>query len=148
MATSHEGAASTPLAAPGSSAAAGHVGRHGPARERGVDRMAGTARTPDVDAGETTEWAEALEAVLERDGPERAHFLLETLIDKARRSGAYLPYTATTAYVNTIPPGAEARSPGDAALEWRIRSIIRWNRLRRPPSRTRTRGRKRPVRAQ
>jgi pyruvate dehydrogenase E1 component len=90
--------------------------------------MAGTAtRTPDVDAAETTEWIEALEAVLEREGPERAHFLLETLIDKARRSGAYLPYTATTAYVNTIPPGAEARSPGDAALEWRIRTIIRWN---------------------
>jgi pyruvate dehydrogenase E1 component len=89
--------------------------------------MAGTARTLDVDAAETAEWAEALEAVLERDGAERAHFLLETLIDKARRSGAYLPYTATTAYVNTIPPGSEARSPGDAALEWRIRSIIRWN---------------------
>src|SRR3546814_7446098 len=27
----------------------------------------------------------------------------------------------------TIPPPMEAKSPGDAAMEWRIRSIIRWN---------------------
>jgi pyruvate dehydrogenase E1 component len=82
---------------------------------------------PDTDPQETQEWLEALEAVLEREGPERAHFLLEKLIDKARRSGAYLPYSANTAYLNTIPPSREERSPGDAALEWRIRSIIRWN---------------------
>ncbi|REJ74160.1 MAG: pyruvate dehydrogenase (acetyl-transferring), homodimeric type [Acidobacteria bacterium] len=81
----------------------------------------------DVDPQETREWLESLQAVLEREGPERAHFLLETLIDKARRSGAYLPYNATTAYRNTIPPHLEKRSPGDAELEWRIRSIIRWN---------------------
>ena len=81
----------------------------------------------DVDAAETVEWVEALEAVLEREGPERAHFLLEVLIERARRSGAYLPYTATTAYLNTIPPSQQQRSPGDADLEWRIRSIIRWN---------------------
>ncbi|MEM1249129.1 MAG: pyruvate dehydrogenase (acetyl-transferring), homodimeric type [Acidobacteriota bacterium] len=81
----------------------------------------------DSDPLETREWLEALEAVIEREGPERAHFLLESLIDKARRTGAHLPYTATTAYQNTIPPGQEQRSPGDAELEWRIRSIIRWN---------------------
>ena len=81
----------------------------------------------DSDPLETSEWLEALEAVLEREGPERAHFLLESLIDKARRSGAHLPYTATTAYRNTIPVGQEQRSPGDAELEWRIRSIVRWN---------------------
>ncbi len=82
---------------------------------------------PDIDPQETQEWIEALEAVLEREGPERTHFLLEKLIDKARRSGAYLPYSANTAYLNTIPPSQEERSPGDAALEWRIRSLIRWN---------------------
>ena len=58
----------------------------------------------DPDALETQEWVDALEAVLEREGPERAHFLLERLIEKARRSGAYLPFSATTAYLNTIPP--------------------------------------------
>ena len=81
----------------------------------------------DSDALETQEWVDALEAVLAREGPERAHFLLERLVDKARRSGAYLPYSANTAYINTIPPHLEAKSPGDHALEERIRSLIRWN---------------------
>ncbi len=85
------------------------------------------AERADPDPAETREWIEALEAVIEREGVERAHFLLEGLIDKARRSGAYLPYSANTAYLNTIPPSKEARSPGDPAIEWRIRSIIRWN---------------------
>ncbi len=81
----------------------------------------------DSDPLETREWVESLEAVFEREGAERAHFLLEMLIDKARRSGAYLPYNATTAYQNTISAAAEDPSPGDAELEWRIRSIVRWN---------------------
>src|SRR2546428_2256230 len=81
----------------------------------------------DPDALETQEWLDALEAVLEREGPERAHYLLERLIDKARRSGAYIPFSANTAYVNTIPPHMEERSPGNVALEERIRSICRWN---------------------
>ena len=81
----------------------------------------------DPDALETKEWLDALEAVLEREGPERAHFLLERLIDKARRSGAHIPFSANTAYINTIPPHMEERSPGDAALEERIRSYCRWN---------------------
>ena len=81
----------------------------------------------DIDPQETGEWLEALEAVIEADGPQRAHQLLETLVDKARRRGAYIPFKATTAYLNTIPPHMEERAPGDHALEWRIRSIIRWN---------------------
>jgi len=81
----------------------------------------------DPDTLETQEWLEALETVLEREGPERAHYLLEQLIDKARRSGAHIPYNPNTAYINTIPPQMEARSPGDAALEERIRSYCRWN---------------------
>ena len=85
--------------------------------------------TKDIDPIETQEWLEALEGVFEREGTERAHFLLEHLIDTARRSGAHLPYSANTAYLNTIPPAQEERSPGDAAMEWRIRSIIRWNAL-------------------
>ncbi len=81
----------------------------------------------DPDSLETQEWLDALEAVLEREGAERAHYLLEKLIDKARRSGAYLPHKAQTAYLNTIPPHMEERSPGDAALEDRIRAYCRWN---------------------
>ena len=82
---------------------------------------------PDIDPQETQEWLDALEAVLENEGVERAHFLLERLIDKARRSGAYLPYSANTAYVNTIPVQQQERAPGNPAMERRIRSFVRWN---------------------
>lgn len=82
---------------------------------------------PDIDPQETQEWLDALESVLMNEGGERAHFLLEKLIEKARRSGAYLPYSATTAYINTIPTGKEERSPGNNAIEHRIRSYVRWN---------------------
>ncbi len=82
---------------------------------------------PDIDPQETQEWLEALEAVLENEGVERAHFLIERMVDKARRSGAYLPFSANTAYVNTIPVTKQKRFPGDRAMERRIRSFIRWN---------------------
>jgi pyruvate dehydrogenase E1 component len=82
---------------------------------------------PDIDPQETQEWLEALEAVLENEGVDRAHFLIERMVDKARRSGAYLPFSANTAYVNTIPVTQQKRFPGDRAMERRIRSFIRWN---------------------
>jgi pyruvate dehydrogenase E1 component len=82
---------------------------------------------PDIDPQETQEWLEALDSVLAQGGSDRAHYLLERLVEKARRSGAYLPYSATTAYINTIPPGKEDRSPGNYELEQRIRSYVRWN---------------------
>jgi len=81
----------------------------------------------DIDTQESAEWRAALDAVIEHEGPERAHFLLEMLIERSRRSGAYIPFSPNTAYVNTIPPHQEVPSPGDPAIEWRIRSIIRWN---------------------
>ena len=81
----------------------------------------------DIDPEETQEWIESLDSVLEREGPERAHFLLERLIDKTRRSGAYLPFSAKTAYVNTIPLTQQRPIPGDQAIEHSIRSVIRWN---------------------
>ena len=51
------------------------------------------------------------------------------MIAKARKSGANLPYSANTAYLNTIPPDQEERSAGDSGMEWRIRSLVRWNAL-------------------
>ena len=82
---------------------------------------------PDIDPQETQEWLDALEGVLENEGVERAHFLIEKLVDKARRSGAHLPFSANTAYVNTIPVTQQQRFPGDRSMERRIRSFIRWN---------------------
>ncbi len=84
-------------------------------------------RKADSDPIETSEWIESLEAVLAEEGVDRAHYLLERLIDKARRSGAHVPYDATTAYLNTIPPSQEAHIPGDQEMERRLRALIRWN---------------------
>ncbi|MEO8536877.1 MAG: pyruvate dehydrogenase (acetyl-transferring), homodimeric type, partial [Betaproteobacteria bacterium] len=84
-------------------------------------------RIPDIDPQETREWLDALDGVLGAEGPDRAHFLIEQLIDRARRSGAYLPFSANTAYINTIPVEQQVRIPGDQNLEHRIRSIARWN---------------------
>ena len=81
----------------------------------------------DLDPQETQEWVEAMEAVVERDGFERAQFLLRELADHAVLSGVGSPYSANTPYLNTIPPELEVRSKGDQELEHKIRSIIRWN---------------------
>ena len=81
----------------------------------------------DADPIETREWLDALESVIQREGPERAHYLLEQLLDEARRKVGDMPFSATTAYVNTIPPALEVPSPGNHELEQRIRSFIRWN---------------------
>ncbi len=81
----------------------------------------------DTDPEETREWLEALQAIINNEGVERAHFIIESLVDQARRAGANLPYKANTAYINTIPSHLEARIPGNADLESRIRSYIRWN---------------------
>src|SRR6202046_5253063 len=84
-------------------------------------------RQLDTDSLETTEWLDALESVLAVEGPERAHYLLEQLVAKARRGRAELPLSPHTGYPNTIPPQLEERSPGDYELEHRLRSIVRWN---------------------
>jgi pyruvate dehydrogenase E1 component len=81
----------------------------------------------DQDPVETREWLESIDSVLRSEGPERAHFLIERLIDRARRSGAYLPYRPNTAYVNTVSVGQQPEYPGDRALERRIEAYIRWN---------------------
>jgi len=91
--------------------------------------MAANPKHFDIDQQETDDWIESLQSVVERDGIDRAHYLLETLIEEARRAGAYLPYSANTAYLNTIPETREVYTPGDPAMEWRIRSLIRWNAL-------------------
>ena len=85
------------------------------------------AAANDPDAMETREWIEALQAVIESEGPERAHFLLETLIDQARQAGIEQPFSANTAYVNTIPADQEERSPGNIEIEERLRAYMRWN---------------------
>ncbi|MET3132478.1 pyruvate dehydrogenase E1 component [Oxalobacteraceae bacterium GrIS 1.11] len=81
----------------------------------------------DPDSQETKEWLDALEAVLENEGPERAHYLMERMVDLARRRGAHIPFSSNTAYVNTIPTHLETHCPGNLEFEERLRSWMRWN---------------------
>ena len=83
----------------------------------------------DLDPIETQEWLDALESVLDKEGEDRAHYLMTRLGELATRSGTQLPYSITTPYRNTIPVTREARMPGDLFMERRIRSIVRWNAL-------------------
>src|SRR5439155_16249542 len=79
-----------------------------------------------VDA-ETKEWLDALEAVLQLEGPERARYLLTELKNKAVREGVEIPFTANTPYINTIPPARQPPYPGNRDIERRIKSLSRWN---------------------
>ncbi len=91
--------------------------------------MAYPREMTDSDPGETREWLDSLEYVLENEGTDRANFLLERLSARMTKTGARLPYTITTPYRNTIPSNREAFMPGDLFMERRIRSLIRWNAL-------------------
>jgi pyruvate dehydrogenase E1 component len=81
----------------------------------------------DSDPIETREWTDALHAVIEREGTQRAHYLLERLVDLSRRSGAHIPFSSNTAYINTIPPQLQVPIEGNLELEERLRSYMRWN---------------------
>jgi pyruvate dehydrogenase E1 component len=87
--------------------------------------LAQAANDPDV--METQEWLDALEAVIETEGPERAHYLMERMVDLARRRGAHIPFSSNTAYVNTIPAHLGEHCPGNLEYEERLRSWMRWN---------------------
>ena len=89
--------------------------------------MASNRTDADVDPIETREWIEAINSVLENEGPERAQFLLQRLSAQVTETGAQLPYAITTPYRNTIPVENEARMPGDLFMERGLRSLIRWN---------------------
>ena len=82
------------------------------------------ASKDDIDPIETNEWIESLNSVIENDGPPRASYLLNKVIDQAYKSGLVLPDTRTTPYINTIPPEIEVKSPGDQNIE-KIRAYVR-----------------------
>jgi pyruvate dehydrogenase E1 component len=89
--------------------------------------MFDASKIEDADPDETREWLESIDSVLRLHGAERAHYLLERVIDYTRRSGAHLPFKPNTAYVNTVSTAQEQEYPGDRALEKRIKAYIRWN---------------------
>jgi Pyruvate dehydrogenase complex, dehydrogenase (E1) component len=89
--------------------------------------FAAPASKDDIDPQETNEWIDSLNSVIENDGPSRASYLLNKVINQAYKSGLVLPDTRTTPYINTIPPETETKSPGDQNIEKKIRAYIRWN---------------------
>jgi pyruvate dehydrogenase E1 component len=82
---------------------------------------------PDPDAQETNEWLDALAGVIDNEGPQRAHYLIEKLIETAREEGVDIPYSATTQYINTIPADQQPPYPGNPDMEIKLHSYIRWN---------------------
>src|SRR6202521_4207978 len=119
-------------------------GRRGPdvaaarkwVRNRRFVRMSNVYRAPlnwyaggegDSDVEETQEWLEAFGQLVEREGRERAQFMLQKLLEKGYESNVSLPFTANTPYINTVAATAQPAYPGDRAIERRIKSIIRWN---------------------
>lgn len=84
----------------------------------------------DANPEETREWLDALQSVVDEEGIDRAHFLIDKLNDTAIRMGRYVPITSVvTPYSNTIAPIDEERMPGDMFMERQIRGIVRWNAL-------------------
>ncbi len=81
----------------------------------------------DIDPLETKDWLDSMSAVLDKDGKERAQFLIKELIDYSYKEGSDLVLSRNTPYINTISPESEAKSNGDQNIERRIRSLIRWN---------------------
>jgi pyruvate dehydrogenase E1 component len=81
----------------------------------------------DKDPEEVREWLEALEGVIREEGAEKAHLLLDELIENARGKGVHIPYKATTAYINTIPPEESERMPGNTDIPRSLAAYIRWN---------------------
>ena len=82
---------------------------------------------PDVDPGETQEWLDSLDSVVNVHGPSRARYLLARLLERAQRTNVDFPDAVSTPYVNTITSEDQPWFPGDEHLERRIRAFIRWN---------------------
>ena len=86
-----------------------------------------TQNIPALDPQETREWMDALSAVIDREGAQYAHHLIEEMLEHARQNSIDLPFSANTGYVNTIEPAQEARCPGNIHIEKRLRAFMRWN---------------------
>ncbi len=95
--------------------------------EKKNERIIEVSKDGDIDPIETKEWLESLSAVLEKEGKDRAQFLIKKLIDHSYKEGSDLVLSRNTPYINTIKPEEEIKSPGDQNLERKIRSLIRWN---------------------
>ena len=81
----------------------------------------------DTDPVETQEWLDAFRSVLEREGKERAAYLLTCLANCACSQESQISLPVTSPYRNTIGRDLEATMPGDPFVESSILSLVRWN---------------------
>jgi len=98
-----------------------------PLKKKPIKKIPARSNGADIDPIETKEWLDSLTAVINKDGSDRAHYILKKLIDETYKEGSNKPLTRITPYINTIPPENEIKSPGDQNIERKIRSLIRWN---------------------
>ena len=98
-----------------------------PIKKESIKKIPARSNGADIDPIETKEWLDSLTAVINKDGSDRAHYILKKLIDETYKEGSNKPLTRITPYINTIPPENEIKSPGDQNIERKIRSLIRWN---------------------
>ncbi len=82
---------------------------------------------PDSDPAETREWLDSLDAVIDAQGPARARYLVDRILERAQQRQIGTSHAVSTPYINTIAPEDEPWFPGDEQLERRIRAFIRWN---------------------
>jgi pyruvate dehydrogenase E1 component len=83
--------------------------------------------TDDADAAETQDWLDALDAVIESEGPHRAYYLLTRLQMEAHRHGVRTPTGYNTPFINTIPAEDQPPFPGNRRIERDVKSLVRWN---------------------
>jgi len=96
-------------------------------KKKTIKKISTLSNGADIDPVETKEWLDSIDAVIKKDGSDRAHYLLKKLIGEAYKEGSNRPLTRITPYINTISAESEVKSPGDQNIERRIRSLIRWN---------------------
>src|SRR6478752_2845831 len=94
-----------------------------------IPKAVGDPHDPDTDPLETREWVEALDALIEAEGAERATFLLRRLLQHARTRRVPLPQVLATPYVNTIALAEQPPYQGNLEIEARLSALVRWNAL-------------------
>ncbi len=81
----------------------------------------------DPDPQETEDWLLSLAAVIDKEGAEKADYLLGRLTARARELGVATSPGLLTPYCNTIPPHLEEHIPGDSLIARNVAAYVRWN---------------------
>ncbi|CAL4042477.1 Pyruvate dehydrogenase E1 component [Buchnera aphidicola (Phyllaphis fagi)] len=82
----------------------------------------------DIDPIETIEWIDSIKSVIDRDGIDRAEFIIQRIFEQVENYGIYVKKTKLIQnYINTISIKNESYYPGNLVIEKNICSAVRWN---------------------